>query len=266
MRPPSLIVCIFRGSLYSRAMFRVIARTSWLHIVRTKKSSFFVVSMLVFLSATLFFAVFVFSNLQKQKYLIEEKLFYPLFLSEGHAYTHPRVRDFLEDIPVTGVKKYTYISSEEALDEQIQRDPQIIDLLSWTNPFPNSITLFLSWVNIEALSDQIRAYRDIFEPVQFEEIRKTLKRFDLTLQRFGLIEKSIRIFLVSTFLVIIVAFYLVIRYHFRVFQSERDIARLVGADPIFVWWPYVFSLTLYITCSLLISGLLFWVLSSIFSF
>jgi cell division protein FtsX len=60
------------------------------------------------------------------------------------------VRDFTESLGTAGVQSpLEYITREQALDREIEKNPAILEVLSGENPLPDVIVVSLQGVNTD---------------------------------------------------------------------------------------------------------------------
>jgi len=60
------------------------------------------------------------------------------------------VRDFTESLGTAGVQRpLEYITREQALDREIEKNPAILEVLSGENPLPDVIVVSLQGVNTD---------------------------------------------------------------------------------------------------------------------
>ena len=138
------------------------------------------------------------------------------------------------------------MTKQQALDEEIQKDPHILSVLSGDNPLPDTIMIPLYGTDIRNLWGHIQEFRDIFDSVQsFDALRARLKKFETSMTSLDHIVQALSLFMLLTLLLMILLIVVMVRYHAHFFHLERVIARLVGAHPFSIWMPYVLSVIWY---------------------
>jgi cell division protein FtsX len=129
-----------------------------------------------------------------------------------------------------------YVSREQALDQEVQKNPDILSALGGENPLPDMIMVPLYGTDITVLWTRIQEFRDIFDSVQsFETLRSRLKRFDTSMERINHIVSVLWVFLGLTGILMFLLIAVMIRYQARLFRHERIIGHLVGAHPFYFW-------------------------------
>lgn len=135
------------------------------------------------------------------------------------------------------------MTKEQALDQEIQKNPNILSVLGGKNPLPDTIMIPLYGTDITILWKSIQEYRDIFDSVQsFDTMRTRLKKFENAMDDINHIVSVLAIFAGLTVLLMFVLVFAMIRYHLKVFHAEIILGRLVGADPMYFWGPHILSI------------------------
>ncbi len=120
------------------------------------------------------------------------------------------------------------MTKEQALDQEIQKNPNILSVLGGKNPLPDTIMIPLYGTDITLLWKSIQEYRDIFDSVQsFDAMRTRLKKFENAMDDINHIVSVLAIFSGLTVLLMIVLVVAMIRYHVKVFHHEIILGRLV---------------------------------------
>jgi cell division protein FtsX len=185
--------------------------------------------------------------LRDQRVLLVQKFTYPLFMSEGMTAGSPRVQDFIQSLASTGISgNIDYVTKEEALDKEVQKNPGILSALNGENPLPDVIMIPLYWADLTTLWTRIQEYRDLFDSVQSSDsLRSRLKKFENSLQEIDHLVRIIMVFVGISGAIGLLLGIVMIRYQARLFRHEQIIGRLVGAHPIFFWWPHILSILLF---------------------
>lgn len=109
-------------------------------------------------------------------------------------------------------------------------------MLAGENPLPDTIVVPLQGMDTDMLWRRIRAFRDLFESgTDIAQLRTRLNRFESALDNVERIWTALLVFIGMTLLLMSIVLLSVLRYHLRLFQDERIVGRLVGADPAFIW-------------------------------
>ena len=147
------------------------------------------------------------------------------------------MKSFVESLPSAGISgSIHYVTKEQALDQEIQKNPNILSVLAGQNPLPDMIMIPLYGTDITVLWKNIQEYRDIFDSVQsFDTMRTRLKKFENAMDDINHIVGVLTLFAGLTILLMIVLVIAMIRYHVKVFHHEIVLGRLVGADPLYFW-------------------------------
>lgn len=147
------------------------------------------------------------------------------------------MKSFVESLPSAGIRgSIHYVTKEQALDQEIQKNPNILSVLAGQNPLPDMIMIPLYGTDITMLWKNIQEYRDIFDSVQsFDTMRTRLKKFENAMDDINHIVGVLTVFAGLTILLMIVLVIAMIRYHVKVFHHEIILGRLVGADPLYFW-------------------------------
>lgn len=91
-------------------------------------------------------------------------------------------------------------------------------------------------MNTDMLWTRIQEFRDLFESgTEVRNLRSRLERFDRSLVEIREIWMILLVFIGLTLTLMTMVLIAILRYHLRLFQDERLVGRLVGADPIFIW-------------------------------
>lgn len=245
-------------------MLRFIFRTSWKHVVRIPYASGMVIFWFFVLFLTLFVGFSMIHLLEVQKWVLTDRFTYPLFISNLYTFESPRVRSFVDSLPKAGIHgSLQYVTKEQALDQEIQKNPNILSVLGGKNPLPDTIMIPLYGTDITLLWKSIQEYRDIFDSVQsFDAMRTRLKKFENAMDDINHIVSVLAIFSGLTVLLMIVLVVAMIRYHVKVFHHEIILGRLVWADPVYFWGPHILSVMLYMICGFSCALLIFEFLKS----
>lgn len=111
-------------------MLHTILRTTWHHIVRTRYISALVVAGFTLLFVTGFVGISMMGLLRAQKIALEERFTYPLFINNLYTFQSPRVQSFVASLADAGITGgIRYVTKEDALDQEIQRNPDIVSAL-----------------------------------------------------------------------------------------------------------------------------------------
>jgi cell division protein FtsX len=123
----------------------------------------------------------------------------------------------------------------------------------------------LQGVNTDIFWQRIREFRDLFEGwADIESLSLQLEKFSQSLAEIRDIWHALFVFIGLTLVIMMMLLVAIFRYHLRLFIDERTVGRLVGADPIFIWWPHVVTSIIYLTLSISVSIWLFFLLQYIF--
>jgi cell division protein FtsX len=220
-------------------------------MVRIPFASLTVVFVFTMLFTTLSIGVTMLRFLDQERATLESRFTYPLALDPLYTFESERVYDFAESLVSIGLSRpLEYISREQALDREIQRNPNITQVLSGENPLPDTIIIPLTGIDTDMLWRRIREFRDLFESdADVSQLRIRLERFENSLQEMEHIWTAILIFIGLTLTLMTIVLVAILRYHLRLFQSERIVGRIVGADPVYIWWPHVITMLFYISVS-----------------
>lgn len=167
--------------------------------------------------------------LQSERNVLSEKFTYPLFISHLYTFQSPRVQSFVESLASTGVRgKIAYVTKEQALDQEVQRNPDILSALAGENPLPDMIMVPVYGTDITLLWSHIQEFRDIFDSVQsFDSLRSRLKKFDTSLQEIDHLVSVLLAFVGLTAILMVMLVFVMMRYYARMFHLEHTIGRLV---------------------------------------
>jgi cell division protein FtsX len=206
------------------------------------------------------------SFLTQEKTRIETTFTYPLALNPLYTFESQRVKDFAESLVSAGLRQpIEYITREQALDREIQRNPGILTVLAGENPLPDVVVIPLQGVNTDIFWQRIREFRDLFEwGAEIQDLRMRLKKFNESLDEIRDIWVALLLFTGLTLVLMLMLLVAILRYHLRLFTGERVVGRLVGADPIFIWWPHAVTGTVYLVMSMAIAFGLFQLLQHFF--
>lgn len=229
-------------------MWKFLFRTSWHHISRMPYASLGVVFGFSLLFVTLLVGISMLRFLVEERAELESRFTYPLALAPAYTFESKRVHDFAESLRSAGLRHpLEYITREQALDREIQRNPGITSVLSGENPLPDFIIIPLQGVDTDLLWARIQEFRDLFESdTEISGLRMRLKRFQNSLEDIQEVWTVLLVFLCLTVALMAVVLLAVLRYHLRLFQDERIVGRLVGADPVFIWGPHAITMILYL--------------------
>lgn len=160
---------------------------------------------------------------------LESQFTYPLALNPLYTFESQRVRDFAESLQTAGlVKPLEYITREQALDREIQRNPGITSVLAGENPLPDVIIIPLQGMNTDTLWTRIQEYRDLFESsTEVTNLKSRLERFNKSLEDIQQIWTVLLVFIGLTLILMGMLLVAILRYHLRLFQDERIVGRLV---------------------------------------
>ncbi len=160
---------------------------------------------------------------------LESQFTYPLALNPLYTFESQRVRDFAESLQTAGLQKpLEYITREQALDREIQRNPGITSVLAGENPLPDVIIIPLQGINTDMLWTRIQEYRDLFESsTEVTNLKSRLERFNRSLQDIQQIWTVLLVFIGLTLILMGMVLVAILRYHLRLFQDERIVGRLV---------------------------------------
>lgn len=235
-----VIVCILAENLYRGnkfSMLKLLFRTSWHHISRMPYASLGVIFGFSLLLVTLLIGVTMLRFLTDERAALESQFTYPLALNPVYTFESQRVRDFAQSLTTAGLEKpLEYITREQALDREIQRNPGITSILAGENPLPDTIIIPLQGMDTDVLWTRIQEFRDLFESgTEVTNLRSRLERFNQSLTDIREIWMVLLVFIGLTLTLMAMVLIAILRYHLRLFQDERIVGRLVGADPVFIW-------------------------------
>lgn len=171
-----------------------------------------------------------------------------LFVHDEYEYESQQMQNFLWDLGNASVPiQFEYISKEIALDREIQRNSDLLDILWNENPLPDSIILQVTPENADSLLDIISRYSYLFLLQDDEEQQKYLEQVD-TIKNFqrNFIALQILIYTVLFVFLGAVAFFcfLFIQNHAFLFLQEIRIAIRAGASFIRIIAPYILLVSL----------------------
>jgi cell division protein FtsX len=218
-------------------MLYTIFRTTWHHIVRTKYIPFLVIGAFTLLSVTADIGYSMMQLLSEQRVLLGQKFTYPLFINNSYTFQSPRIEAFVQSLTGAGISgNIQYVSRQEALDQEVQKNPDILSVLHGENPLPDMIMVPIYGADITVLWSRIQEFRDIFDSVQsFETLRSRLKKLETSLKDIDHIVQVLIIFISLSALIALLLVFMMMRYQAKLFSHEQIIGRLVGAHPIFFW-------------------------------
>lgn len=218
-------------------MFKFLFRTSWHHMSRMPYASAAVVFVFSLLLLTCLTGVSMLSFLTQEKTRIETTFTYPLALNPVYTFESQRVKDFAESLVSAGLRQpLEYITREQALDREIQRNPGILAVLAGENPLPDILVVPLQGVDTDIFWKRIGEFRDLFEGgVDIESLHLRLEKFEESLNEIRDIWVALLLFTGLTLILMLMLLVAILRYHLRLFAEERVVGRLVGADPVFIW-------------------------------
>jgi len=169
------------------------------------------------------------SFLTEEKVRIESGLTYPLALNPLYTFESERVTDFAESLVSAGLQKpIEYITREQALDREIQRNPGILAVLAGENPLPDVIVIPLQGMDTDMFWKRIREFRDLFEGgVDIQSLRSRLQNYEESMNEIRDIWVALLLFTGLTLVLMTMLLIAILRYHLRLFQDERIVGRLV---------------------------------------
>lgn len=167
--------------------------------------------------------------LMDERINLESQFTYPLALNPLYTFESQRVRDFAQSLTTAGLQKpLEYITREQALDREIQRNPGITSVLAGENPLPDIIIIPLQGMNTDTLWTRIQEYRDLFESsTEVTNLKSRLERFNKSLEDIQQIWTVLLVFIGLTLILMGMVLVAILRYHLRLFQDERIVGRLV---------------------------------------
>lgn len=177
-------------------MFRTLVRTSWQHMLRTRALTVMVIGAFTVLFLTVLVGLSMMKLLQDERRTLAEKFTYPLFINTMYTFESQRVHDFVQSLPTAGVSgELEYVSKETALDQEVQKNPDILNALAGENPLPDMIMVPLYGTDITILWNRIQEFRDVFDTVQsFDSLRSRLKKLQNSLQEIDRIVTILSVF------------------------------------------------------------------------
>ncbi|MBP6921453.1 hypothetical protein KBB89_02825 [Candidatus Gracilibacteria bacterium] len=247
-------------------MLKFLFRTSWHHMSRMPYASIAVVFVFALLLLTCMTGVSMLSFLSQEKMRVETTFTYPLALNPVYTFESQRVKDFAESLVSIGLKQpLEYITREQALDREIQRNPGILAVLAGDNPLPDVLIVPLQGIDTDVFWKRIQEFRDLFEGgADVRSLRVRLEKFNRSIDEIRNIWIALLFFVGLTVMLMLMLLVAILRYHLRLFEEERVVGRLVGADPVFIWGPHVVTGTVYLIMSSLIGVGLFQLLHYFF--
>lgn len=210
-------------------MLKFLFRTSWHHMSRMPYASIAVVFVFSLLLLTCLTGVSMLSFLTEEKTRIESGFTYPLALNPLYTFESERVTDFAESLVSAGLQKpIEYITREQALDREIQRNPGILAVLAGENPLPDVVVIPLQGMDTDMFWKRIREFRDLFEGgVDIQNLRVRLENYEQSMDEIHDIWVALLLFTGLTLLLMMMLLAAILRYHLRLFQGERVVGRLV---------------------------------------
>lgn len=175
--------------------------------------------------------------LRSERDTLAEKITYPLFINSRYTFESPRVHDFVQSLPSAGISgKLQYVTREEALDQEVQKNPDILSALAGENPLPDMIMVPLYGTDITVLWSRIQEFRDVFDSVQsFDSLRSRLKKLENSMNEIDKLVSVLALFVALTGLLMCILVFVMMRYYARIFHLEHTIGKLVGAHPAVFW-------------------------------
>ncbi|MCB9806316.1 hypothetical protein H6768_00110 [Candidatus Peribacteria bacterium] len=218
-------------------MLKFLLKTSWNHVRRMPLASVGVIFGFSLLVATCLTGASMLFFLTEERAQIEQSFTYPLALNPVYTFESKRVHDFAESLLSAGLAyPIEYITREQALDREIQRNPGITEVLAGENPLPDVIVIPLRGINTDIFWTRIQEFRDLFEGgADITHLQERLEKFNQSLEDVHDIWIALLIFTGLTLTLMVMLLIAIIRYHLRLFMEERIVGRLVGADPLFIW-------------------------------
>lgn len=93
---------------------------------------------------------FVNGVLDHTSQIVKKRLTLTLYVRSEYSIESRNMRNFIEELEALDSPiRSTYITKEVALDQELQRNPDLLSILSGENPLPDSIILDVSPDNIE---------------------------------------------------------------------------------------------------------------------
>lgn len=165
-----------------------------------------------------------------------------------------------------------YVSREDALGILAIRNPDLVTLIEQdTNPLPNSIRISRIGNNLDlytALNIYIWRYRDIFQYWKSSIDQKLLdyqsqySRIASVVEMLNILQIAVYILLGLFVFTVAIVIYMVIHNFIFFLQDEVRIIELVGGQPSFIYWPFIFQWMLYAGIATCISIVTFlWVIT-----
>ncbi len=218
-------------------MWKFLLSTAGTHVRRMPYASIAVIIGFMLLFLTLFVGISLFRVIVQERENIQKQFTYPLAIDSLYTLDSQRLYYFVSELTTVGLQSpVQYLSREKALDLEIQRNPAILDVLAGENPLPDVIIVPLQGVNIPLLWQKIQEYRDLFETsITDQTLQARLAGFEQSLADIQRVWYALLTFTLLTGLLIVFILIAIIKYHLRFFQDEREVGRLVGADPVFLW-------------------------------
>jgi cell division protein FtsX len=186
----------------------------------------FVFSLLILTCLT---GISMLSFLLQEKTRVESDFTYPLALNPLYTFDSDRVSDFAESLVSVGLQRsIEYITREQALDREIQRNPGILTVLEGENPLPDIVVIPLQGMDTDMFWKRIREFRDLFEGgVDIQSLRIRLENYEHSMDEIHDIWVALLLFTGLTLVLMVMLLIAILRYHLRLFQGERMVGRLV---------------------------------------
>ncbi len=168
----------------------------------------------------------------------------------------------------------SYKTKEDVLEEIRTRDPELVNILELQNPLPETITIEnIPLQQYEQLNTLIEKRMYILleqnisdEQEYFSSYSKQFERISQVIQVLEILQIGLYVIIVTFIISIAIIVYSIIGNFIYYYRDEIYITRLVGGSKFFLSWPFTLQAILYVSCSFILSTLLFFLLLSNLSF
>ncbi len=235
-------------------MIQFLFRTTWQHIRWVPWTSLIVVCVfsvffLTWYGCSRLYTMF----LHEQSKINTDLHYYNIPLLSEYTLDDPRILEFIDRVGHIGVTQVEIQTKEEILDREIAKNPEIVKVFDGVNPFSDVIRVPLNNVDIDGLWTSINEYADVIDFFWDKiEFRKRLLRYEKALSE----NRNIWTVIILSWVLISFLFCTVIittiRYHLSKYSDERVVGKILGAKLVYIWWPYVLAMILYLCTSFLL--------------
>lgn len=181
---------------------------------------------------------------------ISQRLTLTLYVKDEYSEESRNMQNFLDELAMSAPPiGHTYLSKDVALDIELQRNPDLLSILWWENPLPDTVILEAGGEHVETLYDIIQRYNYLFierDTEAYQEFQTQVERIASFQRNFMSLQIAVWVLLGIFFLSIAFFVFLFLQNHAFLFEKEMRIALLSWATPRFIMMPYIlFALFLW---------------------